>query len=135
MQGAKPMPPMMRTMEVKESDTALGRERIRQRKVMQDEYQARMSGSMEHNNSAAVPVDAHPKFGFHTMLNTHTPVPLPTPPAVVGGNVDWTKLKVTPATQFLQNFLASKRSMNPPPAVGSDLKLKEPSRDSIHTTI
>jgi hypothetical protein len=94
---------------------------------------SKMQRSMIH--SGVKQVDGHPRFGYHTMLNTDSSVPLPTAPPVVGGNTDWTKRKVSPATSFLHNFLASKRSMNPSPAVGSDLKLREPNVNSIHTTI
>jgi len=86
------------------------------------------------NNTGVSQVPGHTKFGFQTILD-HEVKPLPTAPPIVGGNVDWTKLRTTPATRFLHNFLATKRPMSPAPALGSDLKLGEPSRDSIHTNI
>jgi len=88
----------------------------------------------DHNNSSVRPFDGHPRLGFQTMLNTDSPVPLPTAPAVVGGNTDWTQSKVTPATQRLYSVLSESRAMNPAPATGSGLRLEEPSRDSIHTS-
>jgi hypothetical protein len=97
------------------------------------EYNRRRYG--DHNNSAVRPFDGHPRLGFQTMLNTDSAVPLPTAPAVVGGNVDWTQSKVTPATQLLHSMLSDKRMMNPAPATGSGLRLAEPSRDSIHTNL
>jgi len=85
------------------------------------------------NNTGARPFVGNPKFGFHTMLD-RVKVPLPTAPAVVGGNVDWTKARVTPATQHLYDSLNVGRPMNPPPALGSLLRLGEPVVNSIHTT-
>lgn len=77
---------------------------------------------------------SHPRYGFQTLLNTHSPAPLPTAPAVVGGNVDWTQAKVTPVTQHLHEFLNRVRPMNSIPAVGSFLRMREPNVNSIHTT-
>jgi len=88
--------------------------------------------SVEH--SGAKQVDAHPRYGFHHMLNIDSFAPLPTAPAIVGGNTDWTKSKVTPATQYLHSVLSGGRPMNPPPALGSVLRLGEPNINSIHTT-
>jgi hypothetical protein len=85
------------------------------------------------NNDAVRPVDGHFRFGFQTRLD-HEIKPLPTAPAVVGGNVDWTKSKVTPATQYLHSVLSGGRPMNPAPALGSTLRLGEPTVHSIHTT-
>lgn len=85
------------------------------------------------NNTAVRYFDGNPKFGFQTRLN-HEIKPLPTAPAIVGGNVDWTKLKVTPATQYLHSVLSVGRPMNPAPALGSLLRLGEPNVNSIHTT-
>lgn len=76
----------------------------------------------------------HPRFGFHTMLNQDSHAALPTAPAIVAGNVDWTKSRVTPATQYLHSVLSVGRPMNPPPALGSVLRLGEPNINSIHTT-
>jgi hypothetical protein len=85
------------------------------------------------NNDAVRPFEGHPRFGFQTRLD-HEIKPLPTAPAVVGGNVDWTKSRVTPATQHLYDSLNVGRPMNPPPALGSLLRLGEPNVNSIHTT-
>jgi hypothetical protein len=85
------------------------------------------------NNDAVRPVDSHFRFGFQTRLD-HEIKPLPSAPAVVGGNVDWTKSKVTPATQYLHSVLSGGRPMNPAPALGSTLRLGEPTVHSIHTT-
>jgi hypothetical protein len=78
--------------------------------------------------------DSHPRYGFQTVLNQHSSGQLPTAPAVVGGNVMWHKSKVTPVTQQLHDSLSMGRPMNPPPALGSLLRLGEPSVNSIHTT-
>ena len=78
--------------------------------------------------------DSHPRYGFQTLLNQHSSGDLPTAPAVVGGNVMWNKAKVTPLTQHLHNSLSMGRPMNPPPALGSILRLGEPFVNSIHTT-
>ncbi len=86
------------------------------------------------NNTGVSKVPGHTKFGYQTILD-HQVKPLPTAPGIVGGNVDWTKLRVSPATQHLQTVLSARRSMSPAPALGSGLRLGEPSRDSIHTTI
>jgi hypothetical protein len=87
-----------------------------------------------HNNDSVRPFVSHPRFGFQTLLNQHSPAPLPTAPPVVGGNVDWTRQKVTPASQYLHSVLSVGRPMNPPPALGSVLRLGEPNVNSIHTT-
>jgi hypothetical protein len=87
----------------------------------------------EPNNTAVRPIAGHPKFGFQTILPSVT-APLPTAPAVVGGNVDWTNLKSSPATQFLHSQLSLSRPMMPPQALGSLVRLGEPSQNSIHTT-
>ena len=103
--------------------------------LMDSEY-ARIKPYMptiEHNNQAVRPCVGHPKFGFQTMLNERTFGQLPTAPAVVGGNVDWTSSKVTPATQYLHSVLSGGRPMNPAPALGSALRLTEPTMNSIHT--
>jgi len=78
-------------------------------------------------------IDAHPRFGFATMLNQDSPAPLPTAPAVVGGNVNWKNANVTPATQYLHSVLSGGRPMQPPPALGTTLRLTEPTVNSIHT--
>ena len=95
----------------------------------------RKKGRTDHNNHMTRPFDGHPRFGFQTMLNTDSPAPLPTAPPIVGGNVDWTQSKVTPATQYLHSVLSDRRTMSPAPATGSGLRLGEPSRDSIHTNL
>jgi hypothetical protein len=77
------------------------------------------------------------RYGFDQSLmpsDVKTPAPLPTRPAIVGGNVDWTKAVVTPATQYLHSVLSGGRPMNPPPALGSLLRLGEPNVNSIHTS-
>ena len=79
------------------------------------------------------PSVGHPRFGFETLLNQGSVAPLPTAPAIVGGNVDWTKSKVTPATHYLHSVLSGGRPMNPPPALGTTLRLTEPTINSIHT--
>ena len=73
-------------------------------------------------NTAVRPVSGHSRFGFQTML-PHKVVPLPTAPAIVGGNVDWTKSRVTPATQYLHSVLGAGRPMSPAPQLGSFLSL------------
>ena len=55
-------------------------------------------------------------------------MPLPTAPAVVGGNVDWTNAKVTPLTNILAERL-QRRPLMP----GSFLKLSEPNQNSLST--
>ena len=84
------------------------------------------------NNRAVRPHMGPPRFGFQNILSGRK-VPLPTAPAVVGGNVDWTKSRVTPATQYLHSVLAEARPMQPPAALGSLLRLGEPTMHSIHT--
>jgi hypothetical protein len=84
------------------------------------------------NNTAARTSVGNPRFGFQTLL-AQKQVPLPTAPAIVGGNVDWTKSRVTPATQYLHSVLAGSRPMQPPAALGSMLRLGEPTINSIHT--
>ena len=86
------------------------------------------------NNRMVRPHIGHPRYGFQTILNQDTFGKLPTAPAVVGGNVDWAESKVTPVTQYLHSVLSGGRPMNPPPALGSVLRLGEPTRNSIHTT-
>jgi hypothetical protein len=88
---------------------------------------------IRHNNQGAREIVGHPRFGFQTILNQDSPVPLPTAPAIVGGNIDWSKAKITPATQYLHSVLSGGRPMNPAPALGSALKLTEPTVHSIHT--
>jgi hypothetical protein len=84
-------------------------------------------------NMAVRRFEGHPRYGFQTRLD-HEMKPLPSAPAVVGGNVDWTKSKVTPVTQYLHSVLSVGRPMNPAPALGSTLRLGEPTLNSIHTT-
>lgn len=99
--------------------------------MMRDAYSDKYS---RVNNSGVRPFEGHPRYGFHTMLNTDSFAKLPTAPAIVGGNTDWTKSKVTPATEYLRSVLSVGRPMMPAPALGSFLKLGEPSINSIHTT-
>jgi hypothetical protein len=106
----------------------------RERRDSQRIYKGGRPFDNSHNNDSVRPFIGHPKFGFQTLLNQHSPAPLPTAPPVVGGNVDWTKSKVTPATQYLQSVLSVGRPMNPAPALGSVLRLGEPNVNSIHTT-
>ena len=87
----------------------------------------------KYENNSAVRVDAHPRYGYKTMLSG-SKVPLPTAPSVVGGNVDWTSARTTPVTQYLHSVLSGGRPMNPAPALGSVLRLGEPTTHSIHTT-
>jgi hypothetical protein len=93
---------------------------------------ATMSMDTGINNRAVRPHVGHPRYGFQTMLGG-TRVPLPTAPAIVGGNVDWTKSRVTPSTLYLRSVLAGGRPMEPPAALGSTLRLTEPTMHSIHT--
>jgi hypothetical protein len=86
------------------------------------------------NNTGVSQVPGHTKFGYQTILD-HQVKPLHTAPGIVGGNVDWTKLKVSPATRHLQTVLSERRSMSPAPALGSGLGIKEPSRNTIDTNI
>ena len=88
----------------------------------------------KYENNSAVRVDAHPRFGFKTLLSG-SKVPLPTAPGIVGGNVDWTSSKVTPVTHKLFDTLMTKRNMGFLPALGSALRLGEPQQQSIHTTL
>ena len=58
--------------------------------------------------------------------------PIHTLPAIVGGNVDWTKLRVSPKTKFLEQRLSDVRPMNNPVgALGSMLRLAEPNGNNI----
>lgn len=125
MLGANPFfkqPAPIRSMVYTHQDAM----RDREIRAIRDKYN-------NHNNQAVRPFVGHPRFGFHTMLNQDSFGKLPTAPAVVGGNVDWMKSKVTPATQYLHSVLAGGRPMNPAPALGSSLKLTEPTINSIHT--
>ena len=88
----------------------------------------------DHNNRATRPFMGDPRYGFQTLLSS-SKSPLPTAPAVVGGNVDWTQKKVGPATMFFHNEMMNKRQMLPPPTEGSGMFVKEPNQNSIHTTL
>jgi hypothetical protein len=88
----------------------------------------------KYSNVAARPTVGHPRYGFQTLLNQDSFGKLPTAPAVVGGNVNWKNSQVTPVTQHLYDSLNVGRTMNPPPALGSVLRLGEPNVNSIHTT-
>jgi hypothetical protein len=113
--------PVMRTMEYTHND----RMRDMEMRGVRDKY--------SHNNQATRDFVGHPRFGFHTMLNQDTFGKLPTAPAIVGGNVNWGNAKATPATHYLHSVLAGGRPMNPAPALGSALRLTEPTLNSIHT--
>jgi hypothetical protein len=106
----------------------------RERREAQRIYKGGRAFDNFHNNQAVRPFVGHPRFGFQTLLNEHSPAPLPTAPPVVGGNVDWTQSKFTPASQYLHSVLSAGRPMNPAPALGSVLRLGEPTVNSIHTT-
>lgn len=103
--------------------------------IMESDYARKrpFKPTNEHNNQATRPFIGHPRFGFETMLNDRTFGQLPTAPAIVGGNVDWASSKVTPATQYLHSVLSGGRPMNPAPALGTTLRLTEPTMNSIHT--
>lgn len=87
-----------------------------------------------HNNNAARQLIGDGRFGFKTML-TGSSKPLPTAPAIVGGNVDWTQKAVGPTTMFFHHEMMNKRQMLPPPALGAQMFVKEPDQNSIHTNI
>lgn len=90
-----------------------------------------------HPHNGSRHFTGHPRFGFdQSMLpsDVNTGTPLPTAPAIVGGNINWRNAKVTPATHYLHSVLSGGRPMNPAPALGSTLKLGEPNVNSIHTT-
>ena len=63
-----------------------------------------------HNNNATRPFMGDPRFGFQTMLSGSSK-PLPTAPAIVGGNVDWTQKAVGPTTMFFHREMMNKRQM------------------------
>ncbi len=87
----------------------------------------------EPTNTGVRPSMGDPKYGFGINL-PQVIAPLPTAPAVVGGNVNWAKLTSSPATQFLHSQMSLGRPMMPPAALGSLVRLGEPSQNSIHTT-
>jgi hypothetical protein len=124
-------PAPARTMVYTHQDAMRDMEARKKREEQQMYFKRPYDNS--HNNQAVRPFVGHPRFGFHTMLNHDSFGKLPTAPAVVGGNVDWTKQRVTPATQYLHSVLSGGRPMNPAPALGSVLKLTEPTMHSIHT--
>jgi hypothetical protein len=107
---------------------------MKRKPIMNHQDMMKKEANKAINNTGVSQVPGHTRFGFQTILD-HEVKPLPTAPPIVGGNVDWTKLRTTPATRHLQSVLSSRRSMSPAPVLGSDLKLGEPSRDSIHTNI
>ena len=113
----------IRTMEYTQRDAM----RDRELRAVRERYG-------NHNNQEVRPFIGHPRFGFQTLLNKDSAVPLPTAPSIVGGNVNWKNSKVTPVTQHLYDSLNVGRAMNPPPALGSLLRLGEPNVNSIHTT-
>jgi hypothetical protein len=88
----------------------------------------------DHNNNATRPFMGNHKFGFQTLLSGESK-PLPTAPAIVGGNVDWTQKAVGPTTMFFHHELMNKRQMLPPPMMGKQMFMKEPNQNSIHTNI
>ena len=98
-----------------------------------EKQQFNVMGNTNVNNDSARVSVGHPRFGFKVMLPTKV-APLPTAPAIVGGNVDWTKSRVTPASQYLHSVLSVGRPMSPAPQLGSFLSLAEPNINSIHTT-
>jgi hypothetical protein len=106
--------------------TPRDRQRDMELQAVRDKYQ--------HNNNATRPFMGDPKYGFQTMLSG-TKVPLPTAPAIVGGNVDWTQKAVGPATMFLHHEIMNKRRMLSPPMEGSGMFVKEPTQNSIHNTL
>jgi hypothetical protein len=106
----------------------------REKLMMRHQAMMKEQANKAINNTGVSQVPGHTRFGFQTILD-HEVKPLHTAPAIVGGNVDWTKMKVSPATQHLQSVLASRRSMSPATSVGSDLKLREPNVNSIHNTM
>ena len=115
---------MPRTMEYTQHDRMRDAEIATIRNVVEKR--------IEHNNRATRDFVGHPRFGFQTMLNHDSFGKLPTAPAIVGGNTNWTSSKVTPITQVLHNKLSEVRPMNILPTIGSGLKLLEPSINSIH---
>lgn len=89
---------------------------------------------MPNRNLGVRPSVGHPRYGFKTLLNQDSFGQLPIAPAIVGGNVDWTQSKVSPITQQLHNVLSDSRTMLSAPALGTDLRLRVPTINSIHTT-
>lgn len=87
-----------------------------------------------HPHNGSRHFTGHPRFGFDQSMLPVARGLLPTRPAIVGGNVNWKNAKVTPATQYLHSVLSGGRPMNPPPALGSALRLTEPNVNSIHTS-
>lgn len=86
------------------------------------------------NNTATRRIMGDDRFGFKTMLSGESK-PLPTAPAVVGGNVDWSQKAVNPFTGFLHGEISKARPMMPLPAMGTKMFLKEPNQNSIHATL
>lgn len=102
--------------------------------IRNDSFVDKERGVNAVNNNSVRPFMGHSKFGFQTLLNQDSFAKLPTAPAVVGGNVDWTQSKVSPFTQFLHGaFSASGRQMKNIPTIGASLNLVEPNVNSIHT--
>ena len=106
--------------------TPRDRQRDMELQAVRDKY--------EHNNNSTRPFMGHPKFGFKTMLSGESK-PLPTAPAIVGGNVDWTQKAVGPTTMFFHHEMMNKRQMLSPPMMGAKMFMKEPNQNSIHTNI
>lgn len=100
--------------------------------AMRDAELQAVRDKYEPNNSATRRFMGNPKYGFKTMLMGESKT-LPTAPAIVGGNVDWTQKKVGPATMFFHHEMMNKRQMLPPPTEGSGMFVKEPTQNSIHT--
>ena len=122
MLGANPYLKMIRTREYTRVD------------AMRDAELRAVREKHDRNNNATRPFMGHPKFGFKTMLSGESK-PLPTAPAIVGGNVDWTQKAVNPNTMFLHSEIMNKRQMLPPPMMGAKMFVKEPNQNSIHTNI
>ena len=131
----------LRTMEVKPEDRA----RMQKMKdvekmdfspeaIMKRSPVGRARNINDINNTAVAKVDGDPKFGFKTILPA-SKVPLPTAPAVVGGNRSWKERKVSPITQVLHSKLSEARMMRSMPALDTPLQLEEPNTNSIHNTM
>jgi hypothetical protein len=87
----------------------------------------------EPTNTGVRPSMGDPKYGFAVNL-PQVSSPLPTAPAIVGGNVNWKTLTSSPATHFLHSKLSMMRPMVPRAPLGTLSGLAEPSLNSIHTT-
>lgn len=99
----------------------------------QDRIHDRVANLINPTNTAVREVIGHPKFGYQTILSSVN-APLPTSPAIVGGNTDWTRSRSSPATHFLHSQLRTSRPMMPVDALGTLTRLAEPNGNSIHTS-